>query len=359
MKGLAERWLDAAYRPRTGGLGLLVPLASLYRYAVRRRARAFHEGKREVRQAPVPVIVVGNLTLGGTGKSPLVAWLARFLTENGWRPGIVSRGYGGKSRRYPLRVDANTAATACGDEPRMLADQTGVPVVVDPDRARGVGLLVELGCNIVLSDDGLQHLAMARDLEIVVVDGQRGLGNGLCLPAGPLREPAERLNSVAAVIVNGESGHSLPVSAWHMSLKPVAWRALGDVAEQPQPLFPLPFSSPVHAVAAIGRPARFFETLRALGIDMASATGFADHHDFSAADLVSDDGHALVMTAKDAVKCQSLALKNAWVLDVEAVPEPAFVAWLEQQIAEWQPAGAAHPGMESRSEKFDDPTESV
>lgn len=338
MKRLSERWLDAAYRPHTGWLGLLLPLATLYRYAIRRRVRAFHEGRREAWHAPVPVVVVGNLTLGGTGKSPLVAWMARFLAERGWRPGIVSRGYGGKSGSYPLLVEADTAASACGDEPRMLADQTSVPVVADPDRPRGIRLLVELGCNIVLSDDGLQHLAMARHLEIVVVDGQRGLGNGHCLPAGPLREPAERLNSVDAVIVNGESGSSLPVSAWRMSLESVAWRAVGGAAEQHLPLFPLPFSPPVHAVAAIGRPARFFETLSELGVEMVSQTGFADHHDFSATDLAFADGQALVMTAKDAVKCQSLVRDNAWALDVEAVPEPGFVTWFEKQLAEWPSA---------------------
>lgn len=336
MKGVSERWLEAAYRRRTGWLGLLTPLALLYRCVIKRRAKAYAAGRHEVWQAPVPVIVVGNLTLGGTGKSPLVAWLARFLADNGWHPGILSRGYGGKSSRYPLLVETDTSADACGDEPRMLADQCGVPVVVDPDRPRGGRLLIELGCDIVLSDDGLQHLALARSLELVVIDGYRGLGNGHCLPAGPLREPAERLNSVDAVIVNGELRHPLPVNAWQMSLQPAAWREPGQGGHQRQPLWPLPFVPPVHAIAAIGRPARFFETLEALDIEIGTADGFADHHRFSADELSSDDGQPLVMTAKDAVKCQSLGLKNAWVLDVEAVPEPAFVAWFEQRLAELQ-----------------------
>ncbi|MGO2132238.1 MAG: tetraacyldisaccharide 4'-kinase [Halomonas sp.] len=336
MKGLSERWLEAAYCRRTGWLGLLTPLASLYRYAVKRRANAYATGRREVWQAPVPVIVVGNLTLGGTGKSPLVAWLARYLAENGWRPGILSRGYGGKANTYPLLVEADTSAAACGDEPRMLADQCGVPVVVDPDRPRGGRLLVELGCDIVLSDDGLQHLALARSLELVVIDGYRGLGNGHCLPAGPLREPAERLSSVDAVIVNGELRHPLPVSSWQMTLKPAAWRSLGGAAEKRLPLLPLPFTPPVRAVAAIGRPARFFETLESLGVEIGPAFGFADHHRFSANELSYTDGLPLVMTAKDAVKCQAMALKNTWILDVEAVPEPAFVAWIEQRLVELQ-----------------------
>lgn len=341
MTPLGERWLEAAYRDHAGWLRLLWPLEALYRGAMRRRAEAYAKGRRGVWQAPVPVIVVGNIALGGTGKSPLVAWLARRLVERGWRPGILSRGYGGKSERYPLTVDANTPAERSGDEPRMLAEQTGAAVVVDPNRPRGGKRLVALGCDILLSDDGLQHLALGRSLEIAVVDGHRGLGNGRCLPAGPLREPAERLQSVDAVIVNGELRRSLPVASYQMRLAPSGWRRLGggeeerDTVSHPlHPLHPLPFNGPVHALAAIGRPARFFETLEALGVEMATAQGFADHHRFSAAELSYADGQPLVMTAKDAVKCRSLRLSNAWVLDVEAVPEPAFIAWIEQRLAE-------------------------
>jgi tetraacyldisaccharide 4'-kinase len=341
MKPLGERWLEAAYGDHAGWLRLLKPLELLYRSVMRRRAEAYAQGRREIWHAPVPVIVVGNVTLGGTGKSPLVAWLARLLIERGWRPGILSRGYGGKghggkAERYPLMVASDTPADACGDEPRMLADQTGVPVVVDPNRPRGGEKLVELGCDILLSDDGLQHLALGRSLEIVVVDGHRGLGNGRCLPAGPLREPPERLQSVDAVIVNGELRHPLPVAAYQMRLEPSGWRPLGQGKAASHSLHPLPFETPVHALAAIGRPARFFETLDALGVEMATAQGFADHHRFRADELNYLDGQPLVMTAKDAVKCQSRSLSDAWVLDVEAVPEPAFVAWIEQRLADLQ-----------------------
>lgn len=329
MSGLGERWLAAAYAGASW-LTLLRPLEGLYRAAVARRAAAYAEGRRTAWQAPVPVIVVGNLTLGGTGKSPLVAWLAAWLAERGYRPGILSRGYGGKSDAYPLRVDEQTPAAQCGDEPRMLADQTGVPVVVDPDRPRGARALLAAGCDILISDDGLQHLALARDLELVVVDGARGFGNGRCLPAGPLREPLSRLASVDGVVVNGEARFAAPAGAFGMTLAPVAWRRLGDGARRA--LSPPPFAGPVHAVAGIGRPARFFETLATLGVEVIPHP-FADHHAYRAEELAFADGRPLVMTAKDAAKCRGLAPPDSWVLEVEAQPEKAFAVWLEARLA--------------------------
>ena len=329
MKGVGERWLTAAYAG-SAWLGLLRPLEALYRAAVARRSAAYAGGHREAWRAPVPVIVVGNLTLGGTGKSPLVAWLVRHLAAEGWRPGILSRGYGGKHAAYPLLVDDRTPATQCGDEPRMLGDQTGVPVVVDPDRPRGARRLLEEGCDILVSDDGLQHLALARDLELVVVDGARGFGNGRCLPAGPLREPLSRLEGVDAVVVNGEPRFAPPSGTFTMRLRPVAWRRLGN--GERLPLAPLPFAVPVHAVAGIGRPARFFETLEELGVE-AIPHPFGDHHAYRGEELAFDDGRPLVMTAKDAVKCRGLAPADSWVLEVEAAPETGFADWLGERLA--------------------------
>ncbi|TDO12604.1 MULTISPECIES: tetraacyldisaccharide 4'-kinase [Halomonas] len=321
-------WLAAAYRGDSW-LVALRPLEALYRLAVRRRAAAFAAGRRCVWQAPVPVIVVGNITLGGTGKSPLVAWLARFLVERGWSPGILSRGYGGRSERYPLLLDAETPVAACGDEPRMLADQTGLPVVVDPDRPRGARRLLAAGCDILIGDDGLQHLALGRDLELVVVDGRRGVGNGHCLPAGPLREPLARLEKVDAVVINGEMAFEAPSGAYGMLLEPSAWRRLADGARVPPS--PQPFAGPVHAVAGIGHPARFFATLEALGVE-SIPHAFADHHRFTAADLAFADGRPVVMTAKDAVKCRELAPVDSWVLEVAARPDAAFIDWLQARL---------------------------
>ncbi|MDN3555657.1 tetraacyldisaccharide 4'-kinase [Halomonas maura] len=327
--GIGEHWLRAAYAG-SPWLVALRPLEALYRLAVARRARAYAEGRRDVWRAPVPVVVVGNITLGGTGKSPLVAWLARHLQARGWSPGILSRGYGGRSAHYPLCLTDQTSAAASGDEPRMLADQTGVPVVVDPDRPRGARRLLEEGCDILLSDDGLQHLGLGRDLEILVVDGHRGLGNGRCLPAGPLREPAGRLASVDAVVVNGEPRRPLPTGGHAMTLEPIAWRSLAG--GQRHAVAPPPFAGEVHAVAGIGRPARFFATLRGLGLEV-DPHPFGDHHRFTAADLAFGDDLPVVMTAKDAVKCRDLAGPGTWVLEVEAAPAPGFVDWLDARLA--------------------------
>ncbi|MFO8046766.1 MAG: tetraacyldisaccharide 4'-kinase [Halomonas sp.] len=342
MRGVGERWLEAAYSG-SPWLALLRPLERLYCAAVARRRLAYAAGRREVWRAPVPVIVVGNLTLGGTGKSPLVAWLVRHLSAKGWRPGILSRGYGGKNGVHPLLIDDRTPAAQCGDEPRMLADQTGVPVVVDPNRPRGARRLLVTGCDILVSDDGLQHLSLARDLELVVVDGVRGFGNGHCLPAGPLREPLSRLEGVDAVVINGEPRFAPPSGAFTMRLAPTAWRGLGDGGRLP--LAPLPFSAPVHAVAGIGRPARFFETLEELGV-AALPHPFGDHHVYRSEDLAFDDGRPLVMTAKDAVKCRGVAPADSWVLEVEAAPETGFSDWLDGRLARLVESG---PESNSRS----------
>lgn len=346
---LAQRWLKAAYGS-SPWLAPLYPLGSLYRYLMVRREASYHNehkdggqkdsgkrgggkrggGKNKVWQAPVPVIVVGNITLGGTGKSPLVAWLARWLVSQGWSPGIVTRGYGGKAEHYPLLVTSETQPSHSGDEPLMLAQQTGLPVVADPQRARGGKALVEMGCDILLSDDGLQHLALGRDIELVVVDGERGLGNGRCLPAGPLRESPSRLERVDAVIVNGKLAHPLPIRTIPMQLAARRWRRLRD--GQYRTLAPLPFSLPVHAVAGIGNPERFFNTLYSLGVT-GDMHPLEDHQRFNADALEFGDQRPVVMTAKDAVKCQAIAPPDSWVLEVEAELPLQFEHWLAAKLS--------------------------
>lgn len=335
---LEQRWLKAAYGA-SPWLMPLYPLGDLYRYLMRSREARYRCGKKFVWHAPVPVIVVGNITLGGTGKSPLVAWLARWLVNQGWSPGIVTRGYGGKADAYPLFVTPETAPSQSGDEPLMLAQQTGLPVVADPQRGRGGQALVEMGCDILLSDDGLQHLALGRDIELVVVDGARGLGNGRCLPAGPLREAPCRLDRVDAVIVNGELSKPLPVAYTAMQLMPQRWRRLRD--GQHHELTPLPFHLPVHAVAGIGHPERFFNTLQSLGVE-GEMHPLADHQQFHSAALAFGDQRPVVMTAKDAVKCKDIAPPDSWVLEVEAVLPPSFEHWLAAKLSALIERGSTH-----------------
>lgn len=331
-----SQWFERAWYRRDGrALWMLRPLECLYRYVVGRKYR-----QRRYRQADtVPIIVVGNLSVGGTGKSPLVSWLARYLCEQGWQPGIVSRGYGGHSDHYPLRVTAESVPSEAGDEPVMLAQQSGVPVAVAPDRPAAVAQLVDAGCTIIISDDGLQHYAMARDIELVVVDGVRGFGNRHCLPCGPLREPLSRLNSVDAVVVNGgevalnhlqAEGDLTQAHSFSMTLRSCGLRHLqsGERAAGDDPRF----SGGVHAVAGIGHPERFFSTLSELGLAI-TPHPFADHHCFSEHDLVFNDDKPVVMTAKDAVKCQRFATSQCWALDVEAEPSDTFVLFLQQRLA--------------------------
>jgi len=313
-------WVDRLWYGKGRPLWPLYPLAWLYRLiAEHRRRKAFQALTFPI---PVPVVVVGNITAGGTGKSPLTAMLARLLAGEGWQPVILTRGYGGRSDHYPLRVLPRTTATEAGDEPVMLAEQAGCPVVVDPDRRRGAlwALDEKLG-NVILCDDGLQHYRLPRDVELAVFDGSRGLGNGALIPVGPLREPGSRLDLVDFVITNGGwLGDIEHPQQYTMTLAPTAVR---DVASgQRIPLDDLKGRS-VLAVAGIGNPARFFDTLRALGAQV-TERALPDHHRFRARDLQCDAGQWLVMTAKDAVKCRELAPANAWVLEIEARLPDAF-----------------------------------
>lgn len=313
-------WVDRLWYGRGRPLWWLWPLAWLYRaVAERRRYNALQRLNPHDRPA-VPVIVVGNITAGGTGKSPLTAWLVEVLREAGWRPVILTRGYGGRAGHYPLQVSDQTSVTEAGDEPVMLARQASCPVVVDPRRARGAAWAIQQGLgNLLICDDGLQHYALHRDLELVVFDGQRGIGNGAPIPVGPLREPVERIATVDFVIVNGEPERPIPATECRtMTLRPE--RLVNLHSGQLRPLSWLA-GQRVRGVAGIGNPSRFFRTLTALGAQV-TPVPLADHHRFTADDLAVDAGEILVMTAKDAVKCDRFAHEHCWVLEVKAqLPE--------------------------------------
>lgn len=320
-QGLARAWYEGR-----AWLYLLAPLAGLYIMLSALRRGLYRSGLLRTHRFTVPVVVIGNIAVGGTGKTPLTEILIRELRARGLRPGVVSRGYGGRAAAYPLRLSATTLPAEAGDEPVMLHRRTGVPLVVDPRRARAVASLLASGdCDVVLCDDGLQHYALARDIEIAVVDGARAFGNGWRLPVGPLREAVSRLRRVDHVVVNGE-GQPWP-GAVTMRLVLEEWRALaGEGGAAPTP------GSRVHAVAGIGNPERFFQALRAQGYEVVGHA-FPDHHDYVAADLDFGDALPVVMTEKDAVKCQSLALRQTWYVPVRAELPAAFFDSLFGQLA--------------------------
>jgi tetraacyldisaccharide 4'-kinase len=307
---------------------LLRPLALAYGGVVGLRRRAFAAGLCRSVHAGVPTVVVGNLTAGGTGKTPLVLWLAMRLTERGLSPGIVMRGHGG-SQRAPRLVSVDDDAAVVGDEPLLLARRTRCPVAVGVRRAEAAALLVHAGCNIVIADDGLQHLALARDLDVVVIDGERGFGNGALLPAGPLREPASRLASAGLVVLHGEDRRGvLPagIAPLRMQLVPTALRRVDGDDEAPLDSLK---GRTVHALAGIGNPGRFLAVFAALGATPVPVIR-PDHHMWQVHELPAPDGRPIVMTEKDAVKCRRLAAgrDDVYYLQVEAVLPPADAAHL-------------------------------
>ena len=273
----------------------------------------------------VPVVIVGNISVGGTGKTPLLIALCKQLQALGLKPGIISRGYGGQSRSWPQNVNSDSQASQVGDEPVLIARRTNCPVVVGPDRVNDVKqLLAENDCDIVLSDDGLQHYRLARDIEIAVIDSARLMGNGFCLPAGPLREPVRRLKSVDMVVYHGGDSQSLAFNLAHDQLI-----AVND--DNKNLFIDSLKGQQVHAIAGIGHPDRFFSLLKAYGLDIIKHR-FPDHHCYSKDDLCFDDELSILMTEKDAVKCKSFNIANSWYLPVTAVLSEATKTKFNQLI---------------------------
>jgi tetraacyldisaccharide 4'-kinase len=326
-----ERWLTSRWYRDAPPPPWLLPLSWLYALGVAARRGAYASGLARVNRLSVPVVVVGNLTVGGTGKTPLTAWLVRRLVSAGRRPGIASRGYGGGGSREPLLVSMDADPAVTGDEPLLLRRESGVPVCVSPDRSAAAARLVAEGCDIVVCDDGLQHLALGRDLEIAVVDGARGLGNGALLPAGPLRDPVRRLARVDAIVVNGDSEVRLPPAAARMLCMTLQAGELQSLSgSDTHPLEWLQ-GREVHAITGIGNPQRFFSQLSALGARVREHA-FPDHHAFTPADLAFADELPVIMTAKDAVKCARLADARHWVLPVVATLPADQERWLVERI---------------------------
>lgn len=322
--GIPEELWYGAHQPLS--LRLLIPVSWLYRIAVATRRLAFASGLLPVRRVAAPVIIVGNISVGGTGKTPLILWLTAFLKTQGFRPGIISRGYGGTGNPQQVRPDSNPKLV--GDEPVLLARNTHVPVAVAADRYLAAKELIKhTDCNILLCDDGLQHYSLHRDIEIAVVDGERRFGNGHCLPAGPLREPVSRLKSVDMVVGNGKAGSN----QFLMEYQPLQLRSVKNPKLRCDPVS---FAGQqVHAVAGLGNPNRFFAMLRGLKIDLIKHV-FPDHYPYGPEDLEFGDGLPVLMTEKDAVKCLAFNSDKLWYLPIEVRMPDSFVYRLKTLLKE-------------------------
>ncbi|MEZ9923029.1 tetraacyldisaccharide 4'-kinase [Vibrio breoganii] len=291
---------------------LLWPLSQLFKVISQGRRRDYLQGKKPSYRAPVPVVVVGNITAGGNGKTPVVVWLVESLQAQGLTVGVVSRGYGAKAPNYPLLVGQDTPTKHCGDEPKLIAQRTGAIVVVDPVRSNAVKHLLQNDVDIVVTDDGLQHYALQRDIEFIVIDGKRRFGNEHLIPLGPLREKMSRLQTVDFRITNG--GNAQPDEIG-MTLQPSL--AVNLVTGEKKSVDQL---GALTAIAGIGHPPRFFDTLESMQANVITTKGFADHKALLKADITPliADGHQLIMTEKDAVKCRDFADDNWWYLPVSA-----------------------------------------
>jgi len=321
-----EGRIHTLWTGKTGVTQLLRPLTWLFCLItfIRRGLYQLHILKST--RLSVPVMIIGNLTVGGSGKTPLVVYIANRLKAAGYRPGIISRGYGGKAKHWPQQVRADSDPVVVGDEPVLIARRTQCPMAVGPNRVEAAQALLKYeNCDIVISDDGLQHYALCRDLEIVVIDGVRRFGNGYCLPAGPLREPVKRLDNVDFIVTNGAAlkneynmqyqGKTL-INLLDSKLR----RNLDEFKDQK-----------IHAVAAIGNPDKFYRTLKDAKLEF-EAHYFSDHHAFKPNDVAFGDNDPILMTEKDAVKCQRFATDNMWYLPIEAKLSNTFEMQLLNKI---------------------------
>lgn len=343
---MQRRLIELWYRPRRG-TSLLQPLGWAYGAVLRARDTAYEHGWLEACDVGKPVVVVGNLTVGGTGKTPLTIWLARRLKERGLAVGVVSRGYGraagrhlqgqrGRSREEPLLVQVDSRWQEVGDEPLLIQRQTGCLTAVAADRVAAARRLAQ-SVDVIVSDDGLQHLRLARDCEIALVDGARGFGNGRLLPAGPLREPASRLEHVDVIVVNGAVEHAsllherLPhagaVCRMRLTLGPA--QPLQGGSSVPLERFA---GARVHAVAGIGHPSRFFRDLSGRGLEVIEHP-FPDHHPFAPEELAFPDDLPILMTEKDAVRCTGFATSRMWLVPADAHLEASDARALLERVA--------------------------
>ena len=321
-----QQWLETIWYKKGHGKWLLLPLTGIYCLlnGIKRRLDT-----RNLPLLPCPVVIVGNLTVGGTGKTPLVIYLVKLLQQQGYKPAIITRGYGGKASHWPQAVNPDSDPDQVGDEAVLMASRTAVPVYAGPDRLGSVSaLLKEQTVDVIVSDDGLQHYKLPRDIRIIVIDGKRQLGNGLCLPAGPLRERKKRLMNADLIVVNGAGASSSPdwlpmqvEGETLVNLKTGESRKLSDFAKKK-----------VHALTGIGNPQRFYQSLEKAGLSLIKHD-FPDHYNFQAGDISFNDELPVLMTEKDAVKCKHFASEQHWFLPIEAHMTSQFDSMFMQRIA--------------------------
>jgi len=337
-----QAFLHQQWQKRGLWAWLTMPLSLLVCLLAYLKRKAYEGGIFKSQSLKIPVIVVGNLSVGGAGKSPLVAHLAKFLQAQGYHPGILCRGYKGKAESWPQWVTADSDPAQTGDEPVMLAALTGCPVMAGPDRALSAQQLIDRHhCDVMISDDGFQHLKLVRDIDIVVIDARRGLGNRICLPSGPLREPPSALKSADFLVINGQADSSQSISptrtrTYSMNLAPGHLYRLNEPGQHPD-LQKLQQTT-IHAIAGIGHPQRFFNLLRSQGFKLIEHA-FDDHHAYQQSDLQFDDMLPIITTEKDAIKLAHIAINRAvWVLPVVADLEADFDTALLQKLHSISPA---------------------
>lgn len=336
-----DSWLQRAWYSNSAWFVLLLPPSAVFAAVTAMRRMLYRRGWLKSFSVPVPVVVVGNIAVGGTGKTPVTIWLAQQLRECGFNPGVVSRGYGGVAGDTPVQVNSNSDPDIVGDEPILIATRSRCPVVVHPDRIAAARDLVAMGVDVIIADDGLQHYRMQRQYEIAVVDGARAFGNGFLLPAGPLRESTRRLASVDRVLVQYASRDDesmTPVAGlpMHASGFHLVARELQRIDGTETCTIDDMRGRPLHAVAAIGNPERFFRMLERHGLDI-ERHAYPDHAVLSARDIAYDDDYPVIMTEKDAVKCRAFATGRHWYVPVDV--DMHEHAWLDSLGQCLRPSG--------------------
>ena len=313
---------------------LLLPLSYLFLIVSKFRKKSWQE---KARHFPVPIVVIGNITVGGTGKTPVIIALANALKNKGVSVGIISRGYGSQFSQYPQSVFPSSDPNLTGDEPLLIARATNVPLVIDADRIKAVQFLLEHypETDIILSDDGLQHYRLSRDFEIVLVDGERGWGNGHLLPAGPLRESIMRINDADWVLINGENSsvnESIKIPSSEISIQPSTWLQLSTQKRFVIDKMPLHHKGLPVVITGIGNPNRFFKTLDAMGVKYQKKIVFDDHYAFKPEDFDSLENDTILMTTKDGVKCEAFAQDNWFALEVTPIFDDQLINTIIQLI---------------------------